>query len=70
VSATFDGSASGTPNGSITKWSWNFGDGTSAATTIPTVNHTYATTGTKTAKLTVTDSAGLSGTTSKKVTIG
>jgi hypothetical protein len=70
VSATFDGSASGTPNGSITKWSWNFGDGTSAATTIPTVNHTYATTGTKTAKLTVTDSAGLSGTTSKKITIG
>jgi PKD repeat protein len=67
--ATFNGSASSSPNGAITKWSWNFGDGTTAITTTATVNHTYATAGTKRATLTVTDSVGLTGTISKTITV-
>ncbi|MFV8367925.1 PKD domain-containing protein, partial [Flavobacterium sp. XS1P27] len=40
---------------------WNFGDGTSTTTTIPTVTHTYTTSGgNKIASLKVTDSKGLS----------
>jgi len=40
----------------ITGWSWNFGDGTTAATQNPT--HSYAVMGTYTVRLTVTDSGG------------
>ena len=67
--ATTNGSASNSPNGSIVKWAWKFGDGTTATTTTPTVNHTYTTAGTKKVALTVTDSVGLTGTTSKTITV-
>jgi PKD repeat protein len=67
--ATFNGSASSSPNGPITKWAWNFGDGTTTTTTTASVSHTYTTAGAKTATLTVTDSVGLTGTVSKKITV-
>jgi PKD repeat protein len=54
---SFDGSASKDPDGSITAFSWSFGDGSPAGSGAkPT--HTYRAPGTYTAKLTVTDSAG------------
>lgn len=41
------------PDGSIVAWSWDFGDGSSSTQQNPT--HTYATAGSYTVKLTVTD---------------
>jgi DNA-binding beta-propeller fold protein YncE len=58
---TFNASASmASPEQSVTNYDWNFGDGTSAQSTSPTVSHTYATAGPYTVALTVTDSAGCS----------
>ncbi|PYR56600.1 MAG: hypothetical protein DMF91_21530 [Acidobacteria bacterium] len=56
---TFDGSGSSDPDGTIASYSWSFGDGQSGAGA--TVNHTYAT-GTFSARLTVTDNGGATGT--------
>src|SRR5262249_9201873 len=44
--------------GSVTGWSWNFGDGTSSSSQNPT--HTYNTAGTYTAQLTATGPGGTS----------
>jgi hypothetical protein len=51
------------------QWTWSFGDGVTTTTTTASVNHTYTTAGAKTATLTVTDSVGLTGTISKKITV-
>ncbi len=61
LQVSFDGSASqdADPGDSIAEYRWMFGDGTTATTTTPTVNHTYATAGTRTATLRVVDSSGL-----------
>jgi PKD repeat protein len=56
---TFDGSGSYDPDGSITAYAWDFGDGTSASG--PEVQHAYAQAGTYTVQLTVTDDGGLTG---------
>src|SRR5205807_564663 len=43
-----------------TSYAWNFGDGSSAATSAPTTSHIYAAAGSYTTTLTETDSAGTS----------
>jgi PKD repeat protein len=69
---TFNAGAS-TPGsgGTITDYSWNFGDGTAiqddAATA--TTSHTYTTPGTYTATLTATDDLGVSNSTSQTITV-
>jgi YVTN family beta-propeller protein len=60
LATSFDASASGVASGTITNYAWTFGDTTTANTSTPTTTHTYATGGSYTATLTVTDSAGTS----------
>jgi YVTN family beta-propeller protein len=60
VATTFDASASTVQFGSITRYDWNFGDGTVQTTSTPTTTHVYAAAGTYTATVTETDSAGTS----------
>lgn len=64
LTVTFDGSASHSPNGNITAYSWDFGDNTqlSTATTARPV-HTYSAAGSYLVTLAVTDSIGQTGTT-------
>lgn len=64
---SFDGSASSDPDGSISKYQWEFGDG--AIGEGAKVSHVYAKAGTYTVKLTVTDNSGLIATSSTLVTI-
>ena len=66
LSVSFNGSASTTPNGSITGYAWDFGDGTTGTGATP--NHTYASAKAYQVTLTVTDSANATGTTTKTVT--
>jgi hypothetical protein len=54
----FDASASSDPNGAITSYRWDFGDGQTRTTTTPAVSHTYAMSGTVTVTLTISDNAG------------
>lgn len=56
----FNGSGSSDPDGTVAEYSWDFGDGGSATTNVPTVNHTYAHVGNYAATLTVTDNEGCS----------
>ncbi len=57
---TFDASHSTVTFGTIVKYVWNFGDGTSQTTTVPTTSHTYLVGGSYLASVTETDSAGTS----------
>ena len=57
--ATFDASQSTAATGrTVTRWFWDFGDGTTRATSVSTVKHAYTTFGNHTATLSVRDSAG------------
>ena len=56
----FDGTASSDADGTVTRWDWDFGDGTSAANAGPHVAHVYASPGRYTARLTVSDEIGCS----------
>jgi PKD repeat protein len=59
-SVEFDASASapGSGKGALDKYSWSFGDGSSAVTEHPKKSHVYAQAGAYTVELTVSDEAG------------
>jgi PKD repeat protein len=67
----FDASASTAPSVTpITSYSFNFGDGTGIGpVTTPNVTHTFSATGTYVVRLTVTDGAGRTGTTTVSVPV-
>lgn len=70
VSTNFSGSATDPfPGGSISSYSWNWGDGTSP-TSGASVSHTYATGGTYTVTLSATDNYGQLGSVQHSVTVG
>ena len=60
LTVAFNASAASDPNGSIVTYFWSFGDGSTGTGISPL--HTYATEGSYTATLTVTDDDGLSDT--------
>jgi PKD repeat protein len=65
----FNGSGSTTPSGTtITSYAWDFGDGTTASVASPT--HAYTMPGSFVARLTVTNSAGQTGTSTQTVSVG
>lgn len=51
----FDAAGSADSDGTVTGFAWDFGDGTSDATTEPTASHSYDASGTYAVTLTVTD---------------
>ncbi len=65
---SFDASRSFDPDGTITSYSWNFGDGTSPGDGV-NPSHTYGAAGTYTVTLTVMDNHGNTDTTSAAKTI-
>lgn len=67
LSVATDASASSDPEGPITNYSWNFGDGTTASGV--TANHVYTTIGTYTLSLVVTDNEGLTSQSSRIITV-
>jgi PKD repeat protein len=66
VTCSFDTTGSADPDGMITSYSWDFGDGSAGSTAHPT--HIYASTGTFTVTLLVTDDDAATGTVSHPVT--
>ena len=64
---TFDAGSSTDPDGIITSWQWDFGDG--IRTTGKMVTHVYSSTGTYTVTLTVSDNLGLTDTTTRTITV-
>jgi parallel beta-helix repeat protein len=66
---TFDASASSSPNGKITKYAWDLGDGTKREMDRPTLQHTYAASGRYTVCLVVTDELGLTATASRELVV-
>lgn len=69
IGLTFDGSTSGDPDGTIAGWRFDFGDGSPAVTGLNTATHAFATAGTFTVTLTVTDNLGATGSTTLAVVI-
>ncbi len=66
---TFDASTSLDLNGNIVSYVWDFGDGANATGANPIVTHTYTSVGSYQVKLTVTDNAGLTDTTTQTITV-
>ena len=68
LDVSFDGSASSDPDGTLDSYAWDFGDGNTASGA--TATHTYATPGTYTAGLTVTDNDANTASTTETITVG
>ena len=67
LTVAFNASASNDPDGSISNYSWSFGDDTESNGV--EVNHTYLENGTYKVKLTVTDNGNKNNSTSEDVTV-
>ncbi|TDO43351.1 PKD repeat protein [Kribbella sp. VKM Ac-2527] len=67
LACTTDGSASADPDGTLTGYAWDFGDGGTG--TGATASHTYAAAGTYTIGLTVTDNDGATASTTRTVSV-
>jgi PKD repeat protein len=68
LTVNFSSAGSSDPDGSITGYSWNFGDGT-ALSTSPAPSHVYQNAGTFTAVLAVTDNRGATATAQVTITV-
>ena len=66
LTVALDAGASSDPDGTISAFAWNYGDGTTG--TGATSSHTYATAGTYVVELTVTDNSGATNSTTRSVT--
>ena len=66
---TFDASSCYDPEGCITNYEWDFGDGNTTNTTEKIITHSYALEGDYSVNLTVTDNDGAKKSTSKEVTV-
>ncbi len=67
---TLNASDSKDHDGNITNYEWDFGDGGNTTNmTVPITNHTYASAGTFTVNLTVTDDEGATNATSQVITV-
>ena len=67
LTASVDASGSSDPDGSIVSYAWDFGDGSTGSGV--TAQRTYATAGTYTVRLTVTDDRGATASTTRQVTV-
>lgn len=67
LAVSFVGTNSSDPDGIVSGYLWDFGDGTGS--TLGNVSHTYAAAGTYTANLTVTDNSGASASSSVVITV-
>jgi outer membrane protein assembly factor BamB len=68
LTVILDGSASNDPDGEITDHLWEFGDGTSSNEMGNIANHVYESSGSYTARLTVTDNDGATASATKTIT--
>jgi PKD repeat protein len=64
---SFSSAGSADPDGTITAYLWNFGDGSTSSNASP--SHTYTSAGTYSVKLTVTDNKGVTGSTTISVRV-
>jgi len=68
-SVTFDASSSYDPDGNITAYEWDFGDGNITSTTHEIIKHSYSESGVYEVTLTVTDNEGAKNSTTKMITV-
>ncbi|SDF27016.1 PKD repeat-containing protein [Blastococcus aurantiacus] len=68
LSVVVDGAASADPDGTVSSYAWDFGDGTTA--TGATASHAYTAGGTYTVRLTVTDDDGATAVVERAVLVG
>ena len=65
----FNASSSYDPDGNITKYEWDFGDGNITEVEEPVITHTYSIAGNYTVKLTVTDDKGVKSSIYRNITV-